>query len=219
MDRTNHKDSCRILIFAKSPEAGEVKTLLIPLLGAEGARVLQERLVRHALATAVEAKVGTVELWCTPSTEHPFFARCAEEFGVALRSQGPGDLGQRMFHAFQKSLCHSERVLLVGSDCPSLTPQDLRQAVEKLKNGNEVLLGPTEDGAYVLIGLSRCSPRLFQGIAWGGSHVMEQTRQRLHKLGWRWFELPVLWDVDRPDDWRRLAHLPGWEELRAAKTS
>jgi len=219
LDRTNHKDSCRILIFAKSPEAGEVKTLLIPLLGAEGARVLQERLVRHALATAVEAKVGTVELWCTPSTEHPFFARCAEEFGVALRSQGPGDLGQRMFHAFQKSLCHSERVLLVGSDCPSLTPQDLRQAVEKLKNGNEVLLGPTEDGAYVLIGLSRCSPRLFQGIAWGGSHVMEQTRQRLHKLGWRWFELPVLWDVDRPDDWRRLAHLPGWEELRAAKTS
>ena len=217
MDRADPKDNGRILIFAKAPETGEVKTLLIPLLGAEGARELHERLVRHAVASAVEANAGAVELWCTPSTEHPFFARCAGEFGIALRSQGPGDLGQRMFHAFQKSLCHSERVLLLGSDCPALKPEDLRQAMQKLKNGNEALLGPTEDGAYVLIGLTRCSPRLFQGIKWGGSHVMEQTRQRLHKLSWRWYELPVLWDVDRPDDWRRLTRLPGWDDLPAAK--
>jgi len=217
LDRVNHKDACRILIFAKAPEAGEVKTLLIPSLGVDGAKALQEKLVKRALAAAVEAQVGAVELWCTPSTEHPYFAGCAKEFGVALRSQGPGDLGQRMFHAFQKSLCHSERVLLMGSDCPALTSQNLRHAVEMLKNDNEVLLGPTEDGAYILIGLTRCSPRLFQGITWGGSHVLEQTRQRLHKLGWRWYELPVLWDVDRPDDYRRLAHLPGWEELHKAK--
>jgi len=219
LDRANHKDGYRVLIFAKAPETGDVKTLLIPLLGAEGAAALQQQLVKHALTTAVEAKVGAVELWCAPSSEHPFFARCAEEFGVTLRSQGPGDFGQRMFHAFQKSLCHSERVLLVGSDCPALTSQDLRHAAEKLKSGNEVLLCPTEDGGYVLIGLTRCSPRLFQGITWGGSHVMEQTRERLHKLRWRWYELPMLWDVDRPDDYRRLAHLPGWGELRGAKTS
>ena len=218
MNQANLKSGCRVLVFAKAPENGQVKTLLIPLLGAEGAAALQQQLVTHALAAAVESKIGAVELWCAPSSEHPFFARCAEQFGITLRSQGPGDLGQRMFHAFQKSLCHSEQVLVMGSDCPALTPQDLRHAAEKLKTGNEVLLGPTEDGGYVLIGLTRCSPRLFQGITWGGSHVVEQTRQRLHKLGWRWYELPMLWDVDRPDDYRRLASLPGWEELRRAKT-
>ncbi len=218
MIRANSKSGCRVLIFAKEPETGQVKTRLIPLLGAAGAVALHQQLVKHALATALDAKIGEVELCCAPTFEHPFFGRCADEFGITLRSQGPGDLGQRMFHAFQKSLCHSERVLLLGSDCPALTSRDLHHAAEKLKTGNDVLLGPTEDGGYVLIGLTRCSPRLFQGITWGGSHVMEQTRERLHKLKWRWYELPMLWDVDRPDDYRRLAHLPGWEELRGAKT-
>ena len=61
MDRANHKDSCRVLVFAKAPETGDVKTLLIPLLGAEGAAALQQQLVKHALTTAVGAKVGAVE--------------------------------------------------------------------------------------------------------------------------------------------------------------
>ena len=109
-----------------------------------------------------------------------------------------------MMHAFAHGLRRAARVVLIGSDCPVLRPRDLRQAARWLAGGADAVFAPAEDGGYALIALRRVSPRLFQGVEWGGAQVMAQTRERLAALGWRWRELPEVWDVDRPEDYRRL---------------
>jgi len=192
-----------VIVFAKAPQPGSVKTRLIPLLGAEGAATLHVRLVKHALETASKAS-RPVELHCAPDTDDPFFRFCAGHFGVTLQPQVAGDLGARMFYAFETALATHACVLLVGSDCPALTARHLRQAERALRDGADAVLVPCEDGGYALIGLRRADARLFDSVAWGGENVMAETRTRLTALGWRWRELETLWDVDRPEDYERL---------------
>jgi len=175
----------KIIVFARAPRAGRVKTRLVPLLGEQGAARLHARLLRRALTTALEADLGPVELW-------------------TLRRQRGADLGARMYHAFARSLRRAERVVLIGSDCPVLRGRDLRKAARWLAGGADAVFAPAEDGGYALVALRRVSPRLFRGVEWGGAQVMAQTRARLAALGWRWRELPLVWDVDRPEDYRRL---------------
>ena len=193
-----------VLIFARAPLAGRVKTRLIPLLGDHGAAALYRSLVERALTVARESGAGTVELWCTPTTDDDFFATCRDRFHVALQRQHEGDLGARMLNAFEDALTRSRYVLLMGSDCPSLTAADLRAAARALREGHDAVFCPAEDGGYVLVGLSQAMPALFDAMTWGTTTVMEETRQRLRNLGWRWHELPVHWDVDRPQDYQRL---------------
>ncbi len=204
-----------IVVFAKAPQPGAVKTRLIPLLGAEGAAALHLRLVKRALATARAAAFGRVELHCAPDAEDAFFRFCGSRYGAALAPQAAGDLGARMLAAFGTALAAHARVLLIGSDCPALSARDLRQAEQALREGHDAVLAPAEDGGYALIGLTRCDARLFEGIAWGGDGVMAETRARLAALGWRWRELETLWDVDRPEDYARLKDSGLLEDRRA----
>ncbi len=193
----------RIAVFAKAPVAGEVKTRLAPLLGAAGAAELHASLVRHTLATALGSAVGPVELWCAPDESHPFFARCAHDFGVALHAQRGADLGERMGEAFGASLAQAVPLVLIGSDCAALEAAHLREAARALRS-HDAVVAPAQDGGYVLIGLSRPAPTIFGGIEWGASTVMERTRANLARAGARWHELETLWDVDRPEDYARL---------------
>jgi len=195
----------RIIVFARAPEPGAAKTRLIPLLGAVRAAALQRVLIERALVTACEAGLGPVELWCSPSAQHPLLVRCAERHGVAVVSQCDGDLGARMLHAAVTSLAANTRVIIIGTDCPALTAADLQCAAEALDQGHDAVLVPAEDGGYVLIGLKWWNARLFADIAWGTDRVMAATRERLASIGWRWLELPTSWDVDRPADYERLA--------------
>lgn len=197
------RPEARIAVFAKAPVAGEVKTRLAAVLGPEGAAALHARLVRRALATAIEARTGAVELWCAPDAGHPFFARCAEDFGVALRVQEGADLGERMRRACDAALAAGAAAIVIGSDCPALRAADLQQAAAALA-GADVAIAPAEDGGYVLVGLARSVPALFASIAWGTGEVMAQTRARLAAAGVRWRELATFWDVDRPEDYARL---------------
>ena len=192
-----------VIVFSKAPRPGSVKTRLIPLLGAEVAAALQVRLVKHALETATKA-LRPVELHCAPDTNDPFFRFCAGHYGVTVRAQVEGDLGARMLAAFTQSLTEHACVLLIGSDCPALTARHLRQADRSLRDGADAVFIPCEDGGYALIGMKRVQAALFDGMTWGGEHVMADTRARLTALGWRWRELETLWDVDRPEDYARL---------------
>lgn len=189
-----------VAVFAKAPVAGAVKTRLAGLLGADAAASLHAALVRHTLSTAVQSRLGRVTLWCAPDAGHPFFARCAEQFAVALEQQGEGDLGMRMEHAFAQA---RGPLLLLGSDCPVFTVAHLHAAAEALADHDAVFV-PAEDGGYVLVGLARPVPGLFEGVGWGTPAVMAQTRARLAAARARWHELPALWDVDRPEDFARL---------------
>lgn len=197
------KHSARVQVLARAAVNGEVKTRLIPRLGADGAARLQRVLTARAVETALTANLGPVELWCTPDRSHSAMVALAAR-GVELHDQGPGGLGERMQRALEHALANADLAVLTGSDCPALTPSDMRSAATALQQGSDVAFVPAEDGGYVLIAAKRCSHRLFDGIAWGRDTVMEETRLRVRELGWSWTELPQRWDVDRPQDYDRL---------------
>jgi rSAM/selenodomain-associated transferase 1 len=189
-----------LAILAKAPTAGSVKTRLIPALGADGAAALHARLIERAVETACAAAIGPVTLWVTPAP-HPCFTALASRFRIPLAAQPDGDLGARMLAACQAA---AGPVIVIGSDCPALTPSHLRQAADLLRDGHDVVIIPAEDGGYVLIGSRHPQPELFAGMTWSTDQVMAQTRQRLAHGSLTWRELPPLWDVDRPEDLARL---------------
>lgn len=189
-----------ILVFTKAPVAGEVKTRLIPMLGAQGAARLHEQLARHCITQASAAALCPVQLWCTPDTAHPFFIQCQKEFGVALHTQQGADLGARMAHALSTALNRVSYAVIIGTDCPDMTAHDLRAALDALQQGYDAVLGPAEDGGYVLLGLRRVALELFENIPWGTEQVLNITHARLKRLQWRCHELPARRDVDRPQD-------------------
>jgi len=182
-----------IAILAKAPIPGFAKTRLIPDIGAHAAAVLQERLTARAVATAREADLGRVTLWCAPDPTHRSF----RDLGVVKR-QPDGDLGARMLAAF------SERpTLVVGTDCPALTSAHLRAAAAALAT-HDVVLIPAEDGGYVLIGAKCSHPGLFEAMTWSVPGVLAETRARIAALGLSSAELAALWDVDTEDDLARM---------------
>jgi rSAM/selenodomain-associated transferase 1 len=193
-----------IAVFSKAPRAGETKTRLIPALGATGAARLQRRLCLRSLDLACRAAHGKVTLWAAPDHRQRFFRAVQIQSGIELRSQTGSDLGERMSNAF---VLHAGPLLLIGTDCPALTEVHLEAAASALHDGHDAVFIPAEDGGYVLVGLRRPQPRLFEGIAWGSDKVMAQTRERLVALGLHWAEPAILWDVDRPEDLPRLAAL------------
>lgn len=201
-----------LIVFAKAPVAGQAKTRLIPALGAEGAAALAARLLRHTLAQGAAAGFGTLELCAAPDASHPALVAAAQAQGAALTVQGDGDLGARMHRALSRRLATHARVLLIGTDAPSLGAAVLRQACAALATHDAVFV-PALDGGYALVGLSKPAPaRLFDSIAWSTAQVMATTRQRLAELGLRTALLAPLPDIDEPAD---LAHLPRhWPEAR-----
>ncbi|MFY0992266.1 TIGR04282 family arsenosugar biosynthesis glycosyltransferase [Halomonas sp. C05BenzN] len=192
-----------LAILAKAPIPGQVKTRLIPALGAEGACRLHERLLLHAVATALAATSPQyITLWTTLDHAHPLFRELADRHGLKLRAQPEGDLGERMHQALQAMDAPG---VLIGSDCPALTPALLGRCQAALTDADAVFL-PVEDGGYALVGVRRADRRLFTAIDWGTNRVMAQTRDRADELGWRLACPARLWDVDRPEDLDRLAN-------------
>lgn len=192
------------MVFAKAPQPGAVKTRLVPALGEQGAAALHARLVKRTLAVARAAAIGPIELHCAPDSGDSFLQFCGSRYRAALMTQAAGDLGERMLAAFECALATAPRAILLGTDCPALSLHHLRKADRVLREGLNAVFIPTEDGGYALIGLTRCSAHIFDGICWGESTVMAETRKKLAALRWRWRELEMLWDVDRPEDYERL---------------
>lgn len=193
----------QIAIMAKAPIAGLAKTRLIPALGAPAAARLQRQFTLQALATARQAQLGLVTLWCAPDTEHRFFLSLQKRCSVAMRGQVGANLGERMLHVFQQQ-CTQGPLIMIGTDCPALTAQHLQTAADHLIDGQDAVFIPAQDGGYVLIGLRQPNPALFEGIDWSTERVMGQTRERLSRLGLSWQELESLWDVDLPQDLARM---------------
>ena len=197
----------RILIFAKAPEPGKTKTRLIPALGAARAAEFYQELLESTVKRLAAAGFSSLHCCCTPDTDYPVFRRLSADYGVKLEIQVGKDLGERMEYAARKALIGADSVLLIGGDCPILESRHLVQALRWLQQGEDAVLGPAEDGGYVLLGLKQVNRALFQQIPWGGDRVLELTRQRLEMLGWRWRELEPLWDLDRPEDLERYGAL------------
>jgi rSAM/selenodomain-associated transferase 1 len=197
--------NCRLLLFTRYPEAGKTKTRLIPELGEGGAALLQKRLTervaiqadllsqRSGIKTVVHYTGGSREQmtsWLEPTV-------CVEQKGA--------DLGQRMRAAFEQTFAGGAKaVVLIGSDIPDITTDLLQQAFTSLLS-KEVVIGPSQDGGYYLIGLtddkaSRLLPLLFEEMQWSTGGLFATTTNRLEKSGYDVAVLPTLRDIDLPAD-------------------
>ena len=186
-----------IAVFARAPIAGQAKTRLIPRLGAAGAARMQRQLIERSLARARDVRGARVTLWTT--VDDADTRALAAAASVTLRLQRGDDLGSRMSNAFAETLDGNRPMLLIGTDCPAQTAADLEAAAASLQEADAVIQ-PAEDGGYVLIGMKRFHPALFERVAWGSATVLAATRARAADRRLRLAELPMCWDLDRGED-------------------
>ncbi|MDX1633600.1 MAG: TIGR04282 family arsenosugar biosynthesis glycosyltransferase [Marinobacter sp.] len=198
--------STLLMQFAKWPEAGRVKTRLIPELGEQGALAAHLQLTTSVF-TQLSATNLTMQFWWDrPVAETPAAARelvaALSQRAVVQKTQAGADLGERMEDALGRALTRYDRAIIVGSDCPSVDADYVREAIAAMDHA-DVVLGPSDDGGYVLIGARRVVPAMLTGIQWGTPEVLAQTCQRLAAAGLTVTQLQPRWDVDEPADWHR----------------
>ncbi len=212
------RNKSAILLFARFPMPGKAKTRMIPALGAEGAARLYRRLAEHALQVVRETRETSriaVTVCFTGSRRRSFRAWLGTD--VQLHKQASGNLGARMQHAVRQALADgASHAIVVGSDVPGISAGILRRACSLLAE-HDVVLGPASDGGYYLIGMTRCHPELFAEIDWGTGKVAKQTRAASERLGLAVTELPVLDDIDRPEDLFRLRNDPRFVDVFTGK--
>jgi len=201
-----------LVVMAKAPIPGRVKTRLEPMLGPERAAELfgafLDDVLERARGWAEAAQARAVLSWAGPG------APPASAAGFWVRDQGQGDLGQRIETARRSA--EAETVVVLGSDAPMMADDRVAQAFGALETG-QVVFGPTEDGGYDLVGFPGPAAWVLHDIPWSTPEVMEATRRRGAKAGARWCELGLGWDVDEPSDLERLATSP--ERFRAPRTA
>ena len=195
----------RLMIFAKAPIPGQVKTRLAG--GPEGIGEAWATELHGAFVTDVVARLAplaTTTVWRAGASEHPLWgALAARHPALGWRDQGAGDLGARMRRAFEETLAAGEPVVIVGTDSPTLPPTYVAQAFEALAD-TPVVIGPACDGGYYLLGLSQVPEGIFEGVPWGTGDVCAETMARLDAAGVPYTLLPFWYDVDRPSDLRLL---------------
>jgi len=184
-----------VVVFGREPAAGEVKTRLAAGIGGAAAARVYAITLEHTLEAAVESGAGVVlSLAAAPSSEWGLGIECTIEV------QGTGDLGDRMVDAFDRRFSEGEeRVIIIGSDCPLITPEHLQAAADALAE-NDVVLGPAVDGGYWLVAQRRPGVDLFSDIPWSSHDTLDQTRQRLAVVEASWTELEELGDIDTSED-------------------
>ncbi len=210
-ERCGAHPQAAIAILAKAPVPGLAKTRLARGIGPRAAARVQRHFTQRTLEAARQARLGDVALWCAPDASHRFFRALARVHGTRLLAQPPGDLDARLRAAVAHHFAgggDAPPLLIVGTDCPLLSPGHLHEAARVLALHDAVVV-PAEDGGYALLGMRRPLPDVFTGIAWSTPQVLQQTRERLASLGASWRELAPLWDVDEPADWQRYQNLIG----------
>jgi rSAM/selenodomain-associated transferase 1 len=185
-----------LLIFIKNPIPGHTKTRLAATVGDERALRMYGRLLDYTRGVTQEVDARRLLFYSDRITADDDWPQADFEKHV----QSGADLGERMENAFAQAFQDSDRVLIIGSDCPGIQPRLLERAFAALDN-HDVVLGPAEDGGYYLLGLRRMVPALFRDMAWSISSVAQETRDRVHAAGLSLYELPVLRDVDYLEDW------------------
>jgi rSAM/selenodomain-associated transferase 2/rSAM/selenodomain-associated transferase 1 len=193
-----------IIVFGRYPQPGKVKTRLIPALGSLGAADLQRRLTEKTIDTILKVK-QTKTQFCYDGASQSQVRRWLGRPSVSIGPQREGDLGQRMAAALDEALsCGYQQVVLVGTDLPQMTADHIDSAFQTLDDHCDVVLGPSMDGGYWLVGVKRPAA-LFDDIPWGSDQVLKATLVAAAKQGLSAALLEPLNDIDTPADleaWR-----------------
>lgn len=205
-------ESAVVIVFTRAPVIGQVKTRLARVVGDVAAlqchRALLERSLQAVDASGLDAEIRVDG---DPAALPPQRLR--------VRSQRGGDLGERMLDAIADVCARGRHAILIGTDCPGLDAEYLLAADAALRNGAGLVIGPVEDGGYVLIGMARPQPRLFADMPWSTPTVREQTLRRAAQLRLDVVVLKELWDVDDERDYRRWQQLSAIADRRPSRSS
>ena len=203
-----------LIIFAREPLPGRVKTRLARGVGSRAATDLYAAMLEDVLERAARLHdTRVLVFWAMendPLPQRPAYPR------LEMRHQCSGDLGVRMATALETAFADGIRACcIIGSDSPDLPPEYISRAFQLLgEDQADVVFGPAEDGGYYLVGMKRLWQRIFEDLAWGENDVLEKSCQRARDLELRTALLPAWYDLDTLDDLRRLAETPGREAPR-----
>ena len=195
-----HNDA--LIVFARDPILGQVKTRLNPFLDLQAIFDLYTCFLSDSLDKICAVKSADRFVGIYPSSLSGYFERLDPSMSINLFTQKGKDLGERMLNAFSARFSEGYgQVVIIGSDSPSLP---LAYIVRAFSSERDVVLGPSADGGYYLIGMRGKLINLFEGIAWGENTVLEETCRKLKESGASLELLPIWYDVDRSDDLRFL---------------
>jgi len=192
-----------LIVFARYPEPGKVKTRLASIIGNERATALYKQWAEKIFFESEQTK--------TITHRYIFYADPGDgkkinswtKNGFLLHLQQGRDLGERIKYSLQKVFRDAMRkVVIIGTDSPDLTGEIIDNAIHRLDT-HDVVIGPAEDGGYYLLGMKQFYPELFNGIPWSSENVFDETVKRMNEIGLRYYRLPVIMDIDTFDDLTR----------------
>lgn len=193
-----------LIIFIRNPEPGKVKTRLAAAVGDERALAIYRELLDLTRRAALGSEAEKY-LWYSHFVDK---ADGWPESDFRKMLQQGEDLGDRMAYAFETALADHDKAVIIGSDCPYLSPVLLDEAFELLDD-SDFVIGPATDGGYYLLGMNRFAPEVFQGIEWSTDTVFRETVARIRQSGADYEVLPLLSDVDEIGDWERFKGVRG----------
>ncbi len=193
-----------VIIMTKVPRAGNVKTRLLPFLAPEQCRDLAEAFLLDAI-NKTRNLCDELIIAFAPAHEKDYFADMTVENLTLIKQQG-ADLGEKMFNAVEFAFNRNSdaNVVVIGTDSPTFLPEFIEKAFEKLISEAEIVLGESEDGGFYLIGLRKILPNLFKNIEWSSPQVYDRITRNIARLRVKLESVPVWYDVDTPNDLRRL---------------
>lgn len=184
-----------LIIFLRTPEAGKVKSRIAETLGISQTLKIYRELISITLTRVIDLDCG-IYLYFYPRIDQTYLY----DTRFIARVQQGADLGDKMQSAMAEVLKAHPKAVLIGTDCPYLTPGILKDAFTRLDQ-HDLVIGPAIDGGYYLIGLRQSYPRLFTGIEWSTDRVLSQTLQAARDLNLSYSLLPELADIDYEEDW------------------
>lgn len=200
MNETQH--SCALIIFIRNPEYGKVKSRLAATMGNAKALKIYKELLRHTREVTIHID----------ARRHLFYSEDIRSDDEWLSSdyekqlQASGDLGDKMRQAFETVLQSSKKAIIIGSDCPQITPEHINNAIALLEN-HDIVIGPSLDGGYYLLGMKSLHIELFDDMTWSTDSVYSETIERITMKGLSYGTTETLSDVDHERDWIKW----GWE--------
>ncbi len=197
-----------LVVMAKAPREGEVKTRLIGALTAAEAAAIYTNFLRDTfvLVEAVRDERETVQfvICYTPAGSAEAFENIEREGSLMLAQRG-GDLGERLTNCFADLFEFGfDSVVAIGADSPTLPEEILVEAFDLLTSENDVVIGPAEDEGYYLVGMRKLHAEIFNDIPWGSDRALAATEARVGEAGLNLKRLPVWYDVDTPEELERL---------------